>query len=144
MLVPLSYHCSALGIYMFLNCKNFKCFEVSSKLRMITISKIIGNQCCNYLTDILIGYFWFSFIFQFLNTKLEKGTLSSLSVRLCWSAWCCELVLCEEKCTVGNLQNWFLLAALGWHSCILHPFENMFYYFILLCWAIGNWFSQTI
>lgn len=144
MLVPLSYHCSALEIYILLNCKSSKCFEGSSKLRMITVSKIISNQCSNYVTDILIGYLWFSCIFQCLNTRLKGETLSSLSVGWVWPAWPCELVPSEEKRAVGSLQNWFLLACLGYHSCILHPFESMFYYFILLCRAIGKWFSRTV
>lgn len=46
--------------------------EASSKLKMITVSKMISNQCHDHLTDIVKGYLWFSLIFRFQNTKLKK------------------------------------------------------------------------
>lgn len=142
MLVSALDPCRILEIKNFFNCKSFEYFEVSSKWR-ITISKIIINWCCNYLTDIRKGYPWLSFIFQFLNIKFKEN--SFFIVRLFWSVWPCELGLSEEKCAVRNHKNRFLLAgSLGWYSCALQSIENMLYYFLLLCWAIGNWFSQTI
>lgn len=76
-LVPTLYHCSTLELYIFLNCDSVKCFEASLKLRMITVSKIIINQCCNYFPDILIGYLCVClfFIFRFLNTVKKENFL---------------------------------------------------------------------
>lgn len=137
--MPTLYHRNILEIFFKL--WKFKYFEAFSKLRITVFS----NQCCNYLTDILIGNLWFSFIFQLNFPQNLKRKVSSLPVRLFWSAWPCELVLSEEKCTVGKLKNRFLLASsLGRYSCTLCSVENVFYYLILLCWAIGNWFSRTI
>lgn len=100
-LVSTLYHCSSLEIYIFLNCKSFKCLEASLKLRMITVSKIISNQCRNYFTDILIGYLWFSLIFQFLNTTLKKKTYFVVkeTILVSMALWTCTFwrdVYCED------------------------------------------------